>query len=94
LIGNAAPFIENAAPVNFTELTVSAVVPDPVKVSDLVEAAFKSTLPKAMVLALTVSWDESPVPLRLTVLVPPPDELLEILIVPLAVPAAEGWKLT
>jgi hypothetical protein len=92
--GNVAPDIANPVPDNVAELTFTAAVPEEVNVSVLVEMVFKCTLPKANVLALNVSRGETPVPLRGTVLVLPLDELLEIVIVPLAAPATVASKLT
>jgi hypothetical protein len=84
-------------PARPTELTVTAAVPDEVKVRVLVEVVFSVTLPKARVLALTVNCGVAaavPVPLRLTRLVPPLEELLVIVMAPLAAPATVGSKLT
>ena len=81
-------------PDSVAELTVTAAVPEEVSVSVWVDVVFRFTLPNASVPALTVNCDEVPVPLRLTVLVPPLAELLEIAMDPLAAPAAVGSKLT
>jgi hypothetical protein len=89
-----APDIVKPAPDSVAALTVTDAVPEEVKVRVLVEVVFRVTLPKANVLALTVKFDETPVPLRLTVLVLPLDELLAMVIVPLAAPATVGSKLT
>jgi hypothetical protein len=69
------------------ESTLTAAVPKEVRISGFVEAVFKFTLPKASLLALKVNsavFAAAPVPLRLTVLALPLEELLEILKVPLA----------
>lgn len=89
-----APVIEKPAPARVAELTVTAAVPEEVNVSVCVDFVFSASFPKAKVLALRVSRGEVPVPLRATVLVPLLDELLEMVIVPLSVPAAVGSKLT
>jgi hypothetical protein len=83
-------------PVKVAEPTVTAAVPAEVRVSVWVETAFRFTLPKANALALAVNFafGTAPVPARLIVVLLPPEELLEILIVPLAAPTVEGWKLT
>jgi hypothetical protein len=63
----------------------------------LVDVVFSVTDPNARVLALTVNCGVAaavPVPLKLILLVLPPDELLKIVMVPLAVPATVGSKLT
>jgi hypothetical protein len=78
-----------------TEFNLRAAVPDEVRVSVLVEVVWSVTLPKASVLALKISRGVGaavPVPLRVTMLVTPPDELLEIVMVPLT--ATAGLKLT
>ena len=85
------------APARAAELTVRAAVPDEVKVRVLVEAVFSVTDPKARVLALTVNCGVGaavPVPVKLILLVLPPDELLKIVMVPFAAPATVGSKLT
>ena len=51
----AAPEIAKAVPVSVTELTVTAVLPDEVRVRVLVEVVSRFTSPKSTVLALTVS---------------------------------------
>lgn len=94
MIGNVAPVIEKPVPTRVAELTVSAAVPEDVKVSVFVDAVLTVSLPKANVLALRVSCGEVPVPLRATVLVLPLDELLEMVIVPVAAPVTVGSKLT
>lgn len=84
-------------PATVTELTVSAALPDEVNVSALVELVFSETLPKSILAALNVSFGLaicSPVPLSATVVVLPLPELLEIVMVPLAVPATVGSRLT
>ena len=53
--GNMAPGIEKAAPVTVTELTVTAVLPDAVIPSVLVEVALKLTFPKSRLYELMVS---------------------------------------
>ena len=80
-------------PVSVAELTVTAAVPEEVSVSALVTMVFTGTFPNARALELTVSWGEVPVPLRATVVVFPPEELLEMVNAPLAAPATVGSKL-
>lgn len=92
--GKVEPVIENPVPASVAELTVTAVVPEEVSVSVLVEAVSRFTLPKAREVALTVSCGATPVPVRPTVLVPPTDALLEKVILPLSMPAEVGSKLT
>jgi hypothetical protein len=95
--GNVAPDIVNPVPASVAELTISAAVPDEVKVRVWVEVVFSVTLPKARAVALTVNCGVAaavPVPLRLTMLMLPPEELLEIVMLPLAAPATVGSKLT
>jgi hypothetical protein len=78
-------------------LIIRAAVPEDVRVSVWVEVVFMVTLPKASVLALIVNCGVGaavPVPLRVTVLVGPLDELLEMVMIPLAAPATVGSKLT
>ena len=45
----------NAAPVNVTEFTVTAMLPEDVRVTVLVEVALRLTLPKSRLAELTVS---------------------------------------
>ena len=84
-------------PARLTELTVRAPVPDEVSVRVSVDLVSTVTLPKARVLALSVNCgvdSTNPIPLRLTVAALPVDELLEMVMVPLASPATVGSKLT
>ena len=70
-------------PVMAAELIVTGAVPVDVNVSDCVVAVFTVTLPKLKVAALTVNCGLGAavlVPLRVTRLVLPPDELLPIVI--------------
>jgi hypothetical protein len=65
------------------ELTVTGDVPVDVKVNDCVVAVFTVTLPKLRLVALTDNCGfvaPVPVPLRVTAVVPPVDELLLIVI--------------
>ena len=78
-------------------MTVSGALPEDVNVSVLVEVVFTGTLPKSRLAALTVNSGLAlcvPVPLSVTVVVLPLAELLEMVMVPLAVPATLGSKLT
>jgi len=89
--------IENPAPESVAELTVTGAVPEEVSVRVLVSVEFNVTLPNARVLVLSVNCGVAgavPVPLRETVEMLLPEELLDIVIVPLARPADVGWKLT
>jgi hypothetical protein len=79
------------------EFTVTGEVPVDVSVNDCVVAVFTVTLPKLRLPALTVSCGLGAavlVPLRATTAEPPLDELLEIVICPLAVPVEVGWNCT
>jgi hypothetical protein len=85
------------APVIAAELTVTGAVPVDVKVNDWVVAVFTVTLPKLRLPALTVNCALGAamlVPLRATTAVEPVDELLLIVICPLAVPVVVGWNCT
>ncbi len=97
MAGKLAPEMAKPLPATLTECTVNAAVPDEVRVSVFVDVVFTVTLPKARLPALKVSCGVCaavPVPLSVTVLVPPLDELLETVMVPLAAPAAVGSKRT
>ena len=94
MTGNEGPVIEKPVPAKVAELTVTAAVPEEVNVRVCVALVLSGSLPKASAPALKVSCGAVPVPLRATVLVLPLDELLEMVIVPLAAPAAVGSKLT
>ena len=87
----------NPPPETVTELTVSAALPEEINMSALVEGVFTVTPPKLRELALSVNAGVAavvPVPLRETVVVLPVEELLEIVIDPVAVPTAVGSKVT
>ena len=75
--------IEKPAPVIAAEFTVTGEVPVDVNVSDCVVAVFTVTLPKLKVAALTANCGLGAamlVPLRVTKVVFPLDELLLIVI--------------
>jgi hypothetical protein len=75
--------IENPAPVIAAEFTVTGAVPVDVNVSDCVVAVFTVTLPKLKVAALTANCGLGAamlVPLRITKVMFPLDELLLIVI--------------
>jgi hypothetical protein len=74
------------------EFTVTADVPDEVKVNDSVLAVFTVKLPKLRLDALIVNCGLAavPVPLRATWAVPPVVELLLMVICPVADPVAAG----
>ena len=55
MAGNDAPDMLKPLPATAAELTLTAAVPDEVRVSVLVEVVFVVTLPKARAAALTVS---------------------------------------
>ena len=84
-------------PATFTEFTVNAAVPEEVKVSILVDAVFTTTLPKDRAGGLTVNCGVAgavPVPVKDTVAGLPVEELLEMLMVPVADPVTLGSKFT
>jgi hypothetical protein len=79
------------------EFTVTGDVPVDVRVNVCVVAVFTVTLPKLRLPALTVNCGLGAavlVPLRATTAVLPLDELLLIVICPLAVPVEVGWNCT
>ena len=91
--GKVPPTIVKPVPVIAAELTVTGAVPVDVKVNDCVVAVFTVTLPKLKVAALIVNCGlgaATLVPLRATTAVEPVDELLLIVICPLAAPVAVG----
>ena len=94
MVGSVAPEIANSAPDSVTDCTVTGISPDDVRVRLLVELAFRSTSPKPRVAELTLSCEALLLPLRLTVLVGPVEELLEMLMIPVASPGMLGSKLT
>jgi len=92
--GNVAPDIVNAVPKSAAELTVTGAFPEEVRLSDLDDFEFTDMLPKSRLLELTASCRLAasvPMPLRPTVFVPS-EELLEMVIVAVAAPAAVGLK--
>ena len=95
--GKVAPEKLNPTPVNPAALTVTGEVPVEARVTDNVMGVLTGSLPKLKLVVLNVSMGLAglvPVPLRLTVFVLPPDELLEIVMVPLATPATVGSNVT
>jgi hypothetical protein len=91
--GKLPPMIANPAPVIAAEFTVTADVPVEVNVNDCVVDVFTVTLPKLKLAALTVNCGASAavlVPLRLTTVVAPVEELLLIVICPVAAPVTVG----
>jgi hypothetical protein len=77
--GKLLPTIEKPAPVIAAAFTVTGEVPVDVKVSDCVVAVFTVTLPKLRLAALTDNCGlgaAALVPLRVTTVVLPVDELL------------------
>jgi hypothetical protein len=79
------------------EFTVTEDVPVDVSVNDCIVAVFTVTFPKLRLAALTVNWGLGAavlVPLRATTVVEPVDELLVIVICPLAAPVAIGRNCT
>ncbi len=93
--GKVAPENVNPAPVTLAALTVTAAEPVEVSVTGSVTAVPTGSSPKLKMVLLRVSTELTglvPVPLSVTVLVPPLEELLETVIVPLAAPAAVGSK--
>ena len=80
-------------PVTVAAFTVTSELPIDVSVTDLVAAEFTATLPKLRLVAPTVNCGfgtTAPVPLRATAAVLPLDELLLIIICPLAEPVTVG----
>jgi hypothetical protein len=95
--GKLPPTIVKPVPVIAAELTVTGEVPVDVSVNDCVVAVFTVTPPKFRFAALTVNCglgDVVLVPLRATTAVLPLDELLLIMICPLAAPVAVGRNRT
>lgn len=92
--GKVAPVNVNPVPEMLAPLTITGAVPDEVSVTGWLTVVPTGSLPKLTLLVLRVSCGLVPVPVRLTVLVPPLDELLEIVIAPLAAPATVGSKVT
>jgi hypothetical protein len=91
--GELPPTIVKPVPVIAAELTVTGEVPVDVSVNDCVVAVFFVTLPKLKVAALIVNCGLGAavlVPLKATTAVLPLDELLLIVICPLAAPVAVG----
>src|SRR5438270_886332 len=85
------------APVIAAEFTISGDVPVDVSVNDCLVAVFTVTLPKLTPPALTVNSGlcaAVPVPPRATTAVQPVDELLSMVICPLAVPVTVGRNCT
>ncbi len=97
MVGNVVPETVKPAPMTPTELMVNAALPDEVRVRVFVEVVFRVTLPKPRLAWLTINCGVEacvPVPLRATVVALPVEELLEIVIDPLAAPATVGSKVT
>jgi hypothetical protein len=95
--GKLPPMIVKSAPVTAAEFTVTGEVPVDVRVSDWVVAVFTVTLPKLKLPTLTVNCGLTAatlVPLNETKVVLPLDELLLIVIWPLATPVAVGLNCT
>src|SRR5258708_17027766 len=92
-----SPTIAKPVPVIAAEFTVTGEVPVEVSVNDWVVAVFTVTLPKLRVAALIVNCGlgaATLVPLRATTVVEPVDELLLIVICPLAAPVAIARECT
>jgi len=99
--GNVAPDIVKPVPLRVPELMVTGAPPVEVNVRGCVDVVFTVTLPNVRLAALIVSCGldtaglvSVPVPLRLTTAVPLVDELLWIVICPVAAPAAVGSNCT
>jgi hypothetical protein len=95
--GKLPPTIVKPVPVIAAELTVTGAVPVDVSVNDWVVDVFTVTLPKLRLPALSVNWGLGTavlVPFRATTDVEPVNELLLIVICPLAVPVAVGRNCT
>ena len=84
--------MEKPVPETEAELTVTAVEPVEVSVTEPVAAEFTATLPKLRVEALTANFGlaAAPVPLRDTVAVPPLVELLLMVSLPVSDAAEVG----
>ena len=84
-------------PANPAALTVTGELPVEVRVTGNLMGVLSGSLPKLKLVVLNVSTGLVglvPVPLKLILLVLPPDELLKIVMVPFAAPATVGSKLT
>ena len=95
--GKLPPTIVKPAPEIEAEFTVTGDVPVDVRVNGYVVAVFTVTLPKLKLAALTVNCGlvaAVPVPLSATTAVPPLDELLLIVICPVAATAVVGLNCT
>lgn len=93
--GNVAPENVNPAPVRAAALTVTGEVPVEDSVTESVMGVLIGSSPKLKVVALKVSTGlVVSVPLRGIVAVAPLEELLEMVIVPLADPAVVGLNVT
>jgi hypothetical protein len=95
--GKLLPMIVKPAPVIAAEFTVTGEVPVEVSVSDCVVGEFTVTLPKFSRATLTDNCGLAAavlVPLKVTAVVPPVEELLLIVISPLAGPVAVGSNWT
>ena len=95
--GNIAPEKVNPAPVRFAADTVTGAVPVDVSFKANVMDVPTGSLPKFRVVALRVITGLAgcvPVPLSATVWVVPLEELLAMVMLPLAAPATLGSKLT
>ncbi len=89
--------IVKPVPVMVAEFTVTGAVPVEDSVNDFVVPVFTVTLPKLKLVALTVNCGFGaavPVPPRVTTVVVPDDELLLMVIWPLADPVAVGSNCT
>ncbi len=94
--GKVAPEIANPVPCTAADATVTAAVPDEVRVSVLVEIEFTATSPKARLLALTAKPGAGAgvaIPARVTVAMLF-EALVEMARVPPAAPATAGLKVT
>ena len=84
-------------PANPAALTVTGELPVEVRVTGNLMGVLSGSLPKLKLVVLNVSTGLVglvPVPLKLILLVLPPDELLKIVMVPFAAPATVGSKPT
>ncbi len=94
--GNVAPVNVKPAPVIDALLTVTGDDPVEVRVTDSVTGVPIGSFPKLRLLLLSerTGFDAAPVPLSVTVVVLPAEELLEMVIDPVAAPATVGSKAT
>jgi len=93
LSGKVAPDTEKPVPLMVAELMDTGAVPVELRVSDWVAALLSATLPKAMVLALTVNvWVDAP-KWRAKVLEAPPEVAVRVAVAAVLTAATDAEKL-